>query len=104
MLGAEKVKNGQGVQPVDIVYPLADAHKFYVEAYKGDCIDVGELIIRGDKYRVQQDEEGNYSLKRFNEKYGMWVELKFAGASKDIESIITEALKKQYLDRMLFHK
>ncbi|MCR4435911.1 MAG: hypothetical protein QHH06_08980 [Clostridiales bacterium] len=60
-----------------------------------------ELIIGGDRYKVQPDEKGNYSLIRFNSKYKMWVELKFAGLSEDIQTIITGALRKQYLERIL---
>lgn len=101
MLGAKKVIKGQGVQPDDIVYPFADTHKFYEEVLRGDCIGVEELIIGGDRYKVQPDEKGNYSLIRFNEKYKMWVELQFAGLLEDIQSIITEALRMQYIDRIL---
>lgn len=95
------IKKGHATRDIDKVYLSNAVHKFNREALGRDLCGMKELIIDGDRYKVQQDESGNYSLKRFNEKYKMWVNIGFTGAAKDVQSVITEKFRKQYIDGVL---
>lgn len=54
----------------------------------------------GDKYELMKNESGEISIRRYNEKYKMWVRVIFSNnPSNDPAEYIKEILSKQYIER-----
>ncbi|MCX8131109.1 MAG: hypothetical protein N3I35_13550 [Clostridia bacterium] len=68
------------------------------------CKDSDEIIdVCGNKYMLNINENGEISIKRYNEKYKMWVRIIFSKnpGEYDPAGFIKEILIKQYIDRVV---
>lgn len=59
------------------------------------------LVAEGQKYNIQENENGTYSLLRYSEDFKMWVRINFTGQENDLEQTITDYLSKEFLDEAL---
>lgn len=56
-----------------------------------------EIIIGNNKYQIEVDEDGNASVKKFNDKYKIWLVVNFSSSvNQEAEDKLKEMLKDIY--------
>lgn len=55
------------------------------------------IIIHGQKYLTETKDGSIVKLKRFNEKYGLWVELNFSNCETTIEDDLLKIMSDEYV-------
>ncbi|WP_080833564.1 hypothetical protein [Cohnella massiliensis] len=55
------------------------------------------IIIHGRKYLTETKDGSIVKLKRFNEKYGLWIELNFSDNESSIEDDLLKIISDEYV-------
>lgn len=60
-----------------------------------------EVVINDKKYSYHYNECGSLSLKRYNDKYKMWVKLNFTDHETDVINQVIGSLSELYIQQEL---
>lgn len=50
-----------------------------------------------DDVRIEELDNGNYSILKYNSKYDMWIQIECVKTEEDLEYFITNTLAKQFI-------